>query len=55
MPLGLHAGGTIGGDKPIVDIIGNFGFPVFLIGSDSKPPTTELWQIGLTARAYLQL
>lgn len=55
MPLGFHAGGTIGGDKPLADITGSFSFPYFLVGADSKPPFSNLWQVGLDARAYFQL
>lgn len=55
MPLGFRVGGTIGGDKPVVDLTGNFGFPFFLLGADSKPPFTNIWQVGLDARAYFQL
>lgn len=56
MPLGAFVGGTIPGSKgPLVDIVGNFGFPFFLLGADASPPTTQLWQVGLGVRAYLPL
>ena len=56
MPLGLHAGATIPGDKgPIADITGSFSFPLFLLGADRNPPTSEVWQLGIDARAYFQL
>jgi hypothetical protein len=56
MPLGAHVGGTIAsGDRPMVDLVGRFNFPVFLLSADSNPPTTEIWQAGLDARAYFDL
>lgn len=56
MPLGAFVGGTItNGKAPVVDIVGNFGFPFFLLGADTSPPTTQLWQVGLGVRAYLPL
>jgi hypothetical protein len=55
MPLGLHAGYTIGDKTPIADVVGAFAFPAFLLGADSSPPTTRLWSIGATVRAYLPL
>jgi len=56
MPLGFHFGGTIpSNNKPLLDLVGNFGFPLFLLGSNNKLPTTQVWQVGLDARAYFQL
>lgn len=57
MPLGAFVGGTIvgGNHAPLVDIVGSFGFPFFLLGADNSPPTTQLWQVGLGVRAYLPL
>lgn len=57
MPLGAFVGGTIigGNHAPLVDIVGSFGFPFFLLGADNSPPATQLWQVGLGVRAYLPL
>jgi hypothetical protein len=56
MPLGAHAGGTIAsGDRPLVDLVGRFNFPAFLLSADPDPPLTEIWQVGLDARAYIDL
>ncbi|MFO0554154.1 MAG: hypothetical protein U0271_37585 [Polyangiaceae bacterium] len=56
MPLGFHAGGTIPIDnKPTVDLLGAFSFPYFLVGADNEPPLTNIWTVGLTARAYIPL
>jgi hypothetical protein len=56
MPLGAHVGGTIAsGDRPLVDLVGRFNFPTFLLSSDPEPPATEVWQVGLDARAYIDL
>jgi hypothetical protein len=56
MPLGWHIGGTIPSDgKPLVDLIGAFAFPLFLLGADGEPPATQLWTVGLSARAYIPL
>lgn len=40
--------------KPI-DFVGAFSFPFFLIGAAAKPPFTNIWQVGLTAKAHLPL
>jgi hypothetical protein len=56
MPLGAHVGGTIASDdRPIVDLVGRFNFPAFLVSGDPEPPLTEIWQVGLDARAYFDL
>jgi hypothetical protein len=57
MPLGFHIGGTIPTEnkKPLVDLVGAFSFPVFLVGADGSPPFTNIWTVGLNARAYFQL
>lgn len=55
MPLGFRLGGTIPLDRrPLIDVIGNFAFPYLAIGAED-PPTTRLWQLGLTARAFAAL
>jgi hypothetical protein len=56
MPLGFHAGGTVVTDhKPRADIVGSFGFPLFLLGADASLPLTQLWQIGVTTKVYIPL
>jgi hypothetical protein len=56
MPLGLFAGGTVPGDDgPIADIGASFGFPLFLLGSSSDNPNTNLWTAGITVRGFLYL
>lgn len=56
MPLGIHVGGTIAQDRsPLVDLSAGFSFPLFLLGVDASPPTTEIWQVGLAARAYIPI
>lgn len=55
-PLGFRFGGTIPmKDRPLLDVTGNFEFPVFLLGNDNEPPVSEIWQVGLTLRAYAPL
>jgi hypothetical protein len=38
-----------------VDLVGRFNFPAFLLSADPDPPLTEIWQVGLDARAYIDL
>lgn len=55
-PLGFHVGGTIESKKkPLVDIVGNFQFPTFLLGADDEPPVTQLWELGLTVDLFVGL
>lgn len=55
-PLGLRFGGTIPmDDRPLADVVGNFTFPYFLLGADPEPPATEVWQVGVSVRAYAPL
>ncbi len=55
-PLGAFVGGTVAdGDQALLDIKGSFLFPFFLISGDPEPPLTEVWQVGLDARAYIDL
>ena len=55
MPLGFHAGYTLGGAAPVADVALGFSFPFFLLGADSGPPMTRYWQVGLGVRAYLPI
>jgi hypothetical protein len=55
-PLGAFVGGTVASeDKALLDIKGTFSFPYFLIGEDPEPPLTNIWAVGLDARAYIDL
>lgn len=55
-PLGLFVGGTVpAADGPLMDLRGSFSFPYFLVSGDPEPPFTNLWQVGLDARAYIDL
>jgi hypothetical protein len=56
MPLGFRFGGTVPLDgRPLLDLGANFTLPVFLLGADKNPPTTQLWEIGFSARLYAGL
>ncbi len=58
LPLGATLGGTIDADPLLVDVIGNFNFPFFVTptGDNTEERVqTEVWQIGLAARAYFAL
>ncbi len=54
--LGGLIGATIPSKSgPLLDIQGEFNLPWFLVALDRNPPLTNLWQVGLTARAYIPL
>jgi hypothetical protein len=57
VPLGLRVGGTVAPTgAPMIDLVGGFGFPLFLSTINSNQAvTTELWVIDLAAKAYFQL
>jgi hypothetical protein len=57
IPLGFHGGGTIENDgKPLVDITGNFDFPLFLTpGSDGDKVVSRFWTVGVTGSFYIGL
>jgi hypothetical protein len=56
-PLGLRVGGTlVPAEAPMIDVIGGFGFPLFISSIvPNQTVTTELWTIDLSAKAYFQL
>jgi hypothetical protein len=53
-PLGFHAGGTAVVGRSLLDIVGSFSFPLFLLGAE-KPPFTNIWQVGLNVKAHIPL
>lgn len=58
MPLGASLGGTIPIDPLLLDVTGNFNFPLFVhpTGRDTEERViTELWQVGLTAKGHFGL
>jgi hypothetical protein len=57
VPLGLRVGGTlVPAEAPMIDIVGGFGFPLFVSTIiPNQTVTTELWVIDLAAKAYFQL
>lgn len=56
MSLDAHLGGTVSLEgRPLLDVIGRFAFPYFLVGADPDPPATHVWQVGITAQTFVPL
>lgn len=57
LPMNLFVGGTIAIDgRPIVDITGRFGLPLFLVARETEGGVNgDPWELGLTVRGYFAL
>lgn len=55
MPLGFQVGYAIPGatGAPLVDLIGSFGFPLFIQSGGGDAIFVDLWTVGLAARIYI--
>jgi len=58
LPLGATVGGTIPIDPVVLDVSGSFNFPTLFMpaaGFDDAKILSELWQVGLSAKAHFGL